>query len=370
VRGLIKAPQHNGKWGEVHGTYDKSKQRYAVKLLPPDWIQTAAGAGDVIDQMLMIRPENLSVVALDPVISNDPSIRADYLPEAGQSSTALDTAADERKERLEQLKERGSNSQPQQMLTGANRPQLELGPESESPPDLEPEPETKAETETESAYMTTWRPGDRALYQRSSNSEPVLVTVVRVMMPPGEIPSIIVRMPAQGASGVETERDTTPARLSLVPESLDARSPRAAMPSAQDGLQYSYEWQEVPAGASVPPGMAYTLPLEGQARRVRIPTSWQLQLWSEKADAFYRITVQRAWTIAQVEAALEAEGPSLPKSMQRKWGAVKLASTAAPGCPGPILLPQGLTVETSQLFNLKQTGTLVLLHEQDINSNK
>ena len=190
------------------------------------------------------------------------------------------------------------------------------------------------------------------------------------MMPPGEIPSIIVRMPAQGACGVETERDTTPARLSLVPKSLNAQSPATAMPSAHDGLKYSYEWQEVPPGASVPPGMAYTLPLEGEARRVRIPPLWQLQLWSEKADAFYRITVQRTWTIAQVEAALEVEGPSLPKSMQQKWGPVKLASTAAAGCLGPTLLPQGLTVETSQLFNLKQAGALVLLYEQDLKSGK
>jgi hypothetical protein len=37
-------------------------------------------------------------------------------------------------------------------------------------------------------------------------------------------------------------------------------TPHRSMPAGQ--RQYSYEWQEVPAGASVPPGMAYTLPLE------------------------------------------------------------------------------------------------------------
>ncbi len=371
VRDLIRAPQHNGKWGEVHGAYDESKQRYTVKLLPPDWIQTSSRGGDAANQMLMIRPENLSVVAFDPVLRNEPSTRAGYLPEAGQSSTALDTAADERLERIEQLQ--ASASKNQRQLTGAADRPLELGSESE--PERVPEPEP--EPEPESAYMTAWHPGDRALYQRSSNSEPVLVTVVRVTMPPGEIPSIIVRMPSQGASGAETERDTTPARLSQVPEpscpgvaygSAGAQSPATATPRAQEAVLYSYEWQDVPEGASVPPGMAYTLPLaEGEARQARIPPAWQLQLWSEQADAFYRVTVQRAWTIAQVEAALEAEGPSLPQSMQRKWGPVKLASAATAACPGLSPLAQGLTVETSQLFNLKQAGALVLLHEQDLN---
>lgn len=139
------------------------------------------------------------------------------------------------------------------------------------------------------------------------------------------------------------------------------------MPSAQEGVQYSYEWQDVPAGASVPPGMAYTLPLEeGEARQARIPPSWQLQLWSKKADAFYRITVHRTWTIAQVEAALEAQGPSLPQSMQRNWGPVKLGSAATASCPRSTPLEQSLTVETSHLFNLKQAKAVVLLHEEDL----
>ena len=60
-----------------------------------------------------------------------------------------------------------------------------------------------------------------------------------------------------------------------------------------------------------------------------------------------------------------AEGPSLPQSMQRNWGAVQLASTATVGCLCPTPLDGGLTVETSRLFNLKQSGALVLLHKQD-----
>ena len=35
----------------------------------------------------MIRPENLSVVAFDAVLSNEPSSRKDYLPEDGQADT-------------------------------------------------------------------------------------------------------------------------------------------------------------------------------------------------------------------------------------------------------------------------------------------
>ena len=95
--------------------------------------------------------------------------------------------------------------------------------------------------------------------------------------------------------------------------------------------------------------------MEGRARQARIPPQWQLQLWSEPADAFYRISVRRTQTVAQVEAVLVAEGPSLPKSMQRDWGLVQL------GVQGGGRLDPGLTVESSRLFHLKQDGQLELL---------
>jgi hypothetical protein len=208
--------------------------------------------------------------------------------------------------------------------------------------------------------------------------------------PLGEIPSIIVLMP----DGL-TERDTTPARLSPAGAAAGAAAGVSAAPigaagrggasnqpvraassgggagggsgsgggGAEAAVEYSYEWQEVPAGASVPPGMAYTLPLEGQPRRARIPPCWQLQLWSEKADAFYRIKVEREWTVSEVEAALLTEGPSLPRSLQRDWGPVTLAVTGGAGRPRR--LARELTVEGSRLFNLKQAGQLVLLYESD-----
>ena len=63
-----------------------------------------------------------------------------------------------------------------------------------------------------------------------------------------------------------------------------------------------------------------------------------------------------------MEAALVAEGPSLPQSMQRDWGAVGLATTHSGGSE-PVSLEQELTAETSRLFQLNQDVALVLLHK-------
>ncbi len=76
--------------------------------------------------------------------------------------------------------------------------------------------------------------------------------------------------------------------------------------------------------------------------------TWQC---SEKAEAFYRVEVARFQTIAAVEAALERAGPSLPLSMQRDWGAVRLGARG-------VALPRELTVEKARLFQLKQEQQL------------
>jgi hypothetical protein len=66
--------------------------------------------------------------------------------------------------------------------------------------------------------------------------------------------------------------------------------------------------------------------------------------------------------VSEVEAALFAEGPSLPSSLQCDWGPVTLA-VMADGAGRPRRLAQELTVEGSRLFHLKQAGQLVLQYK-------
>jgi hypothetical protein len=119
-------------------------------------------------------------------------------------------------------------------------------------------------------------------------------------------------------------------------------------------LEFDYEWKELPPHMHVPPGLEYKMSLDGGSKHARIAPTWQLQLWSEPADAFYRVEVTRSQTIAAVEAALERTGPSLPPSMQRDWGSVRLGTRG-------VALSRELTVEETRLFQLKQERHLELM---------
>ena len=134
----------------------------------------------------------------------------------------------------------------------------------------------------------------------------------------------------------------------------DAVLQQAAAAGSSTELEFDYEWKELPPHMVVPPGLEYQMSMNGGPKRARIASKWQLQLWSDVADAFYRVEVTRFQTIADVEAALERTGPSLPQSMQRDWGAVRLGDRG-------VALSRKLTVEEARLFQLKQEKRLELM---------
>ena len=149
------------------------------------------------------------------------------------------------------------------------------------------------------------------------------------------------------------------ARVPAIRTALDravanAAVQRAAAAGPCADLEFDYEWKELPPHMAVPPGLEYKLSLDGGPKQARIAHKWQLQLWSEPADAFYRVEVTRFQTIAAVEAVLERTGPSLPRSMQRDWGAVRIGARG-------VALSRELTVEEARLFQLKQEQHLELM---------
>ena len=54
-----------------------------------------------------------------------------------------------------------------------------------------------------------------------------------------------------------------------------------------------YEWQELPEGVSVPPGLDIEMPLDGKPRQARIPPRWQLKV-STAEHGFWRHEVTRS----------------------------------------------------------------------------
>ena len=153
---------------------------------------------------------------------------------------------------------------------------------------------------------------------------------------------------------VDAQQSAEPQQLSRTPGEADAVAQKSAAAGSSSELEFDYEWKDLPPDMVAPPGMEYQKSMDGGPNRARIPSKWQLQLWSAAADAFYRVEVTRFQTIADVEAALERTGPSLPRSMQRDWGAVRLATRG-------FVLQRRLTVEQARLFQLKEEKQLELM---------
>ena len=57
-------------------------------------------------------------------------------------------------------------------------------------------------------------------------------------------------------------------------------------------LRPCYEWQELPEGVSVPPGLDIEMPLDGKPRQARIPPRWQLKV-STAEHGFWRHEVTK-----------------------------------------------------------------------------
>ena len=96
-----------------------------------------------------------------------------------------------------------------------------------------------------------------------------------------------------------------------------------------------YEWQELPEGVSVPPGLDIEMPLDGKPRQARIPPRWQLKV-STAEHGFWRHEVTK------LSSALELR-QSAATHVGLPLDAVLLSFAGA-------LVEDGATVEELGLF--------------------
>ena len=73
----------------------------------------------------------------------------------------------------------------------------------------------------------------------------------------------------------------------------------AHLPSAPP-FAPTYEWQEVGDHCELPAGLDVELPLDGSARRARIPSEWQLSVWISDEHGFWRTNNVRRSTTVQM----------------------------------------------------------------------
>jgi hypothetical protein len=113
---------------------------------------------------------------------------------------------------------------------------------------------------------------------------------------------------------------------------------------AAGGYVATYEWQALPDGAVVPPGLDIDLPLDGGPRRARIPPRWQLKLWLNDEVGYWRIDVTRDTEVATLcRSAAE----------HAKRAAVRLLL-------GGVVVDERLTVEAAGLFGRTRELTVDL----------
>ena len=68
-----------------------------------------------------------------------------------------------------------------------------------------------------------------------------------------------------------------------------------------------YDWQYLPAGADIPPGLEIRMPLDGGRPAARIPQRWQMQVWLEESGIYHRQDVTRATTAKTVREQIARE---------------------------------------------------------------
>lgn len=70
----------------------------------------------------------------------------------------------------------------------------------------------------------------------------------------------------------------------------------------------SYEWQSLPDGCAVPPGLQIDLPLDGRSRPcARIPPCWRLRVWVSPAIGFWAHQCHRTTTLCELYVAAAAQ---------------------------------------------------------------
>jgi len=88
-----------------------------------------------------------------------------------------------------------------------------------------------------------------------------------------------------------------------------------------------YEWQELPEGVSVPPGLDIEMPLDGKPRQARIPPRWQLKV-STAEHGFWRHEVTRSTSALELRQSA-ATHVGLPLDVVRLRFAGALVEDAA-----------------------------------------
>ena len=76
----------------------------------------------------------------------------------------------------------------------------------------------------------------------------------------------------------------------------------SALPAVRAAIfEAAYEYRDVPEGATLPAGLQVEMPLDGAAKRARIPATWQLKVSIE--GEYLRQDVTRATTVTELRAA-------------------------------------------------------------------
>ena len=122
----------------------------------------------------------------------------------------------------------------------------------------------------------------------------------------------------------------------------------------------SYEWQDVPEGTVLPPGLKFDMPLDGGKKRACIPESWQLRVHieDERHGGFWRRdNVGRATTVGELraDAAKHLEASSFDRIDMR------FADDAAP-------LDDAATAEQLGLFSRMQELRVLRLRGDAVGS--
>ena len=65
----------------------------------------------------------------------------------------------------------------------------------------------------------------------------------------------------------------------------------------------TYDWSNVAEGGELPAGLEVELSLDGRPARARIPPTWQLAVWVDGAEGFWRCELSRETTVAELRAS-------------------------------------------------------------------
>ena len=166
------------------------------------------------------------------------------------------------------------------------------------------------------------------------------------LMGPGQASKPAAAKPSKNAT--PTAPAATPAAPAATPAAPAAAPPQteAAPAAAPPPFIPSYEWSTLAEGANIPAGLDVDLPLDGSARRARIPRRWQLRLWVNDDAGFFRHDVTRKTTVQELRKAVASKMKQPPEAVSFVLASKPLNDDAA-------------TVEAIDLFNSRSDFKIV-----------